>query len=158
MVSDKLKQFIFKRLYKKLGNTEIIPHENSIWFINREKKYWYFEFEGNDTLWWRYDFFPSFFSMFSLERADFEQILASWVEEVLNHRVNTATNWGWSHHCKVEEVLNHKVSTTQGLSTFRNILVEEVLNHKVETTFILGSDECGAVEEVLNNTEQNESN
>ena len=92
MVSDKLKKFIFKRLYKELGNTEIIPYNGSIWFIDREEKYWYFDFENSGALYWRYGFFPNFFEMFSLECEDFEPILASWVEEVLNHKVSTTTN------------------------------------------------------------------
>ena len=88
-VSDRLKQLIFKQLYKELGNAEIIPYNDSIWFIDREEKYWYFEFENTGTLYWRYSFFPSFFTIFSLEREDFEPILSSWVEEVLNHKVST---------------------------------------------------------------------
>ena len=43
MVTDKLKQLIFKRLYKELGNAEIIPYNDSIWFIDRDRTYWYFE-------------------------------------------------------------------------------------------------------------------
>jgi len=111
-VTDRLKQVVFKQLYKELGNAEIIPYKDSIWFINREEKYWYFEFENTGTLYWRYSFFPSFFTIFSLEREDFEPILASWVEEVLNHRVSTTGDYEISWEGVVEEVLNHRVSTT----------------------------------------------
>ena len=112
-VTDRLKQLIFKQLYRELGNAEIIQYKDSIWFINREEKYWYFEFEKAGTLYWRYSFFPSFFTIFSLERDDFEPILTSWVEEVLNHKVSTTEREILRQMNGVEEVLNHKVSTTQ---------------------------------------------
>ena len=130
MVSERLKQLIFKQLYKELGNVEIIPYKDSIWLIDREKEHWYFEFETSGRLWWRYYFFNSFFTIFSLEPKDFEPILASWVEEVLNHKVTTTV---WNHSfvaIQVEEVLNHKVSTTEGNIGAKSRLVDEVLNQK----------------------------
>ena len=150
MVSERLKQLIFKQLYKELGNVEIIPYKDSIWLIDREKEHWYFEFETSGRLWWRYYFFNSFFTIFSLEPKDFEPILASWVEEVLNHKVSTT--YGPLHYCYflVEEVLNHKVSTTNSLLWPHKWQVEEVLNHKVSTTRNGGCIPMFWVEEVLN--------
>ena len=110
IITDRLKQLIFKHLYKELGNCEIIPYNNSIWFINRDNKYWYFEFDKDGTLWWRYDFFNSFFQIFSMESGDFCPILSSWVEEVLNH----------------------KVSTTESNENFVGVMVEEVLKNTEE--------------------------
>jgi hypothetical protein len=171
-ITDRLKQLIFKQLYRELGNAEIIRYEDSIWFINREEKYWYFEFENAGTLYWRYSFFPSFFTIFSLEREDFEPILASWVEEVLNHRVSTTMKKPFSLWLLVEEVLNHRVSTTcafrhttssklgdvlnskvlrTDMDVFRNYNgVEEVLNHKVSTTGGYLSVSSIEVEDILN--------
>ena len=128
-VTDRLKQLIFKHLYKELGNAEIIQYKDSIWFINREEKYWYFEFEKAGTLYWRYSFFPSFFTIFSLERDDFEPILTSWVEEVLNHKVSTTEREILRQMNGVEEVLNHKVSTIESNENFVGVMVEEVLNN-----------------------------
>ena len=61
MVSERLKQVVFKHLYRELGNVEIIPYKDSIWLIDREKEHWYFEFEKDGRLWWRYGFFINFF-------------------------------------------------------------------------------------------------
>ena len=149
-VTDRLKQLIFKQLYKELGNAEIIPYKDSIWFINREEKYWYFEFENAGTLYWRYSFFPSFFTIFSLEREDFEPILASWVEEVLNHRVSTTGCITRINTMPVEEVLNHRVSTTFVSMTTHVPQVEEVLNHKVSTTCAFRHTTSSKLGEVLN--------
>ena len=149
-VTDRLKQLIFKHLYKELGNCEIIPYNNSIWFINRDNKYWYFELDKSGTLWWRYDFFNSFFQIFSMESGDFCPILSSWVEEVLNHKVSTTYSADGSHPSLVEEVLNHKVSTTSPHKPFGLRRVEEVLNHKVSTTDSVVFYNNLVVEEVLN--------
>jgi hypothetical protein len=149
MVTDKLKQLIFKQLYKELGNVEIIPYNGSIWFIDRQEKYWYFDFENSGALYWRYGFFPNFFEMFSLEREDFEPILASWVEEVLNHKVSTTAFVEIFSCGAVEEVLNHKVDTTSKWNIHPIGLVEEVLNHKLFTKIegVWRGDEL--VEEIL---------
>ena len=93
-ISDKLKKFIFKKLYKDLSNVEIIPHKDSIWFIDRENEHWYFEFEKSGTLWWRYYFFEDFFKIFSLESNVYKSIISEWVEEVLNCKVNTTVAVG----------------------------------------------------------------
>jgi hypothetical protein len=130
VITDKLKQIVFKQLYKELGNAEIIPYNNSIWFIDREKEYWYFEFDRSGTLWWRYHFFTSFFEMFSMDRDEFTPILSSWVEEVLNHKVSTTDSFNDFTKSLVEEVLNHKVSTTLSTNLLAPLMVEEVLNKK----------------------------
>jgi hypothetical protein len=106
MVSDRLKQLIFKHLYKELGNAEIIPYKDSIWFIDRENVYWYFQLSKEGCLYWRYSFFPSFFSIFSLEQSEFEPIISSWVEEVLNHKVSTTKMFVIDEFNMVEEILN----------------------------------------------------
>ena len=129
-VTDKLKQVVFKHLYRELGNVEIIPYKDSIWLIDREKEHWYFEFETSGRLWWRYYFFNSFFTIFSLEPKDFEPILASWVEEVLNHKVSTTELCAEKKYDEVEEVLNHKVSTTSFEKTVFPNEIDEVLNQK----------------------------
>jgi len=150
MVSDKLKQLIFKHLYKELGNAEIIPYKDSIWFIDRENIYWYFQLSKEGCLFWRYSFFPSFFSIFSLEQSEFEPIISSWVEEVLNHKVSTTCDVEVRVPWKVEEVLNHKVSTTPLSARRQQTSVEEVLDSKVSTTVgFEGLQRCG-VEEILN--------
>lgn len=150
MISEKLKQVIFKELYYQLGKVEIIPYGDSIFFINRENKYWYLEFEKCGRLWWRYDFFNDFFKIFSLEVQDYTKIISKWVEEVLNCKVSITNEF--NHYVKqaVEEVLNHKVSITGKAFDLAIPSVEKVLNHKVSTTIHRTIDDTLLVEEVLN--------
>ena len=149
-MNEKLKRYIFNKLYKRLSNAEIIPYNNSIWFIDREERYWYFELENNGTLYWRYGFFPNFFMIFSMERDQFEPIISEWVEEVLNHKVSSTLGSCTTLLAKVEEVLNHKVSSTNSHSLPHPYLVEEVLNHKVSSTLHIRVQQHCMVEEVLN--------
>ena len=150
MVTDKLKQLIFKHLYKELGNVEIIPYKDSVWFIDRENCYRYYQLSKEGCLYWRYSFFPSFFSIFSLGQSEFEPIISSWVEEVLNHKVSTTVFVPFADTRMVEDVLNHKVSTTARAFVHAPYRVEEVLNHKVSTTSIQFTAIGNMVEEVLN--------
>jgi len=127
-VNDRLKKIIFKKLANDLSHVEVIPYKGSIWFIDRDKKYWYLELENDGTLWYREEFFDRFFQAFSLEHDDYEPIIAEWVEEVLNHRVNTILTPALVRSNQVEEVLNHKVNTIERPVFFRYSPVERILN------------------------------
>jgi hypothetical protein len=150
MVSDRLKKFIFDKLYKELSHLEIIPYDNSLFFIDRKEKYWYLELENNGTLYWRVGFFSEFFLPFSIESPVYVKIISDWVEEVLNHKVSTTNYLLKKRQSLVEEVLNHKVSTTTNVDGTYFLKVEEVLNHKVSTTYLLHHAIHAQVEEVLN--------
>jgi len=150
MIHDKLKKIIFNKLYKDLSHVEIIPYEDSIWFIDRENKYWYFEYQRPDILWWRFGYFNDFFTLFSLEREEFQWIISEWVEEVLNCKVNTPMKGGVYINGEVEEVLNCKVNTPATVLIEKSIKVEEVLNCKVNTPYQQLHVHSELVEEVLN--------
>ena len=125
---SRLKKIIFDKLYEDLKHVEIIPYNDSIWFIDREKKYWYLQYEKSGYLRWRFDFFTNFFRLFSMERSEYERVIADWVEEVLNSRVNTTPYLLFCPFYLVEEVLNSRVHTTIWQNGLINELVEEVLN------------------------------
>jgi hypothetical protein len=149
-INDRLKKVIFKKLYNDLSHIEIIPYEDSIWFIDRDKKYWYLEFKNNGHLWWRHGYFNRFFIAFSLERIDYEPIIAEWVEDVLNNKVITTQTPPRYLPGEVEDVLNNKVITTQRAGLLRDELVEDVLNNKVITTLNVERICDAEVEQVLN--------
>jgi len=153
MISDKVKNIIIKFLSDEMKKVEIINYNGNIWFIDREKKYWYFELQKDGRLWWRYSFFNDFFFLFSLDSARFEPILKDWVEEVLNCKVNTAVRVVFFMNEEVEEVLNCKVNTTRRRGTKNNVKVGDVLNHTV-TNMDGGEmiDEESYVDKVLNHT------
>ena len=106
-MNERLKQIIFKKLYNDLSNVEIISYNDSIWFINRENKYWYFEYTSVGLLWWRFDFFKDFFNIFCLERNESELVMSEWVEEVLNCKVIVPSDVIHTRIIMVEEVLNN---------------------------------------------------
>ena len=150
MDNIKLKKIIFNKLYEDLSHAEIIPYRNSIWFIDREKEYWYIEYEKSGKLYWRWSFFTNFFMVFSMKQSEFELIISEWVEEVLNCKVETPISWLWINYTMVEEVLNCKVETPAYQDVGFDGLVEEVLNCKVVTPCSWRICQNKEVEEVLN--------
>jgi len=179
MVSDRLKDLIFKKLYKDLSRVEIIHYKTYIWFIDREDKCWYFRYDESDgTLLWRYYFFMDFFTLFTMSSIEFVPIISSWVEQVINNKVtitrNKMTSFPYDiedalNRKMVEDVLNHKVTKPDGVIALYNPIeehhkvgltlgpslpqyemVDEVLNHKVTKTVYSDYSLFGTVDEVLN--------
>ena len=149
-MNPRLKQIIFKKLYKDLSHVEIIPHNDSIWFISRKDEYWYFQYEKCGNLWWRWLYFNNFFAPFSMEYKEFQWIISDWVEEVLNCKVNKPELQWLQTNTMVEEVLNCKVNTPNDCCAIPFHPVEEVLNCKVTTSITGNAYENLKVEEVLN--------
>lgn len=143
-----LKKVVFRKLNLDLSKAEIILSENqSIWFIDRANKYWYFELEKSGKLWWRYEYFTDFFTLFCLEVNEFQPLLSEWVEGIFDSNVNMTPRSGHRLHStvegilnhgyrkgsrKVKEVLNREINEIDGGELFEESkVVEDILNHKV---------------------------
>jgi hypothetical protein len=150
MINNRIKEVIFKKLCKDLSKAEIIAYEGNLWFIDREKKYWYFEYKKNGDLWWRYDFFENFFLVFSLGIIEYQPLICEWFEEFLNCKVTTKNWWLGMKYLKVEEILNSKVITHHGVCRIDTTRVEEVLNHKITTQWYTSMGWTDRVEDALN--------
>jgi len=149
-INKRFKKIIFNKLYKDLSHLEIIPYKNSVWFIDRNEKYWYLEFEKSGHLWWRYQFFTNFFRLFSMDHYEFEPIISEWVEEILNRKVVSTKGSQHKLEHRVEEILNRKVVSTKEIPYTRLYLVEEILNSKVLLSYSNPSIQSVLVEEALN--------
>ena len=148
---QRLKEIIFKKLNKDLSKVEIILSENqSIWFIDRANKYWYFEFEKSGKLWWRYEFFTDFFPLFCLEIDKFQPLLSEWVEGVLNCGVSTTGDWSADRLVSVKNILNRGVSETRNTGDRSPEMVEGVLNCRVSSMETMRWEALIPVEGVLN--------
>jgi len=113
---EKFKQGFIKDIEKELNKCEIIynPNTKGIWFINREEKYWYLEYKvETNYLWWRYDFFKSYMTLFSMSSEVFQELISEWVENKLNGEVDTTDNCRESLFYNVEDTLNCKVLSTK---------------------------------------------
>jgi len=116
MISDRLKEIIFNKLYSDLSRVEIIHYETYIWFIDREDKSWYFRYDKSDgTLLWRYYFFIDFFTLFTMSSIEFVPVISSWVEQVINNKVTKTVQWVSNNVLWVEQVINNKVTKTDGI-------------------------------------------
>jgi len=150
-MNPRLKKIIFSKLNDDLSKVEIILSENqSIWFIDRANKYWYFELEKSGKLWWRYEFFTDFFPLFCLEVNEFQPLLSEWVEGVLNCGVSATPEYVTRAIDEVEEVLNREVSATGDLGMERIATVEKIFDSNVNMTTRSGHRLHSTVEGILN--------
>ena len=146
-----LKKIVFRKLNQDLSKVEIILSENqSIWFIDRANKYWYFELEKSGKLWWRYEFFTNFFPLFCLEIDEFQPLLSEWVEGILNRGVSSTSNPGANAYDQVEGILNSGVSATGDLGMERIATVEKIFDSNVNMTTRSGHRLHSTVESILN--------
>ncbi len=148
-METRIKKIIFSKLYEDLSQVEIIPCDNSLWFIDRENKCWFFEYNLLwGSLWWRLDFFRNFFNLFSMKIDEYEPYICEWVEEVLNCKVYQ-TRRRTSRCKRVEEVLNCKVYEPPTKITRVLYGAKENLNYKVNSSLFLVGTIPSQMEEIL---------
>ena len=152
MISDRTKQFIFNNLIQDLSNVEMIRHDESLWFIDREKKYWYLELVKTGKLYWRYQFFTEFFEMYSIERNVYEPIIKEFVESVLNCVVSSTKTTMAVSSQMVSIVLKNNESPRLIAGSIPNTSMDLVLDKGITSTKVeFGVFRKGKVEDVLNN-------
>jgi hypothetical protein len=174
MISDRTKQFIFNNLIQDLSNVEMIRHDECLWFIDREKKYWYLELSSTGKLYWRYQFFTEFFEMYSIDREVYEPIIREFVELVLNNRITTTAAAERKSKNRLEDALNsgnppfliagsipntsmdvvldNGITSTHEIVGLSNDIVDSVLNNGITSTEVeFGVFRNEIVEDVLNN-------
>lgn len=150
-MTDRLKEIIFKKLNTDLSKVEIIVHNESIWFIDRENKYWYLELVPSGKLYWRYQFFTQFFDLFTMDREKFEPLIKEWVELVLKLGVESTKTYSDGFNPKVESVLNDGVTSMHPMNVTENKLMESALNNGVTSIGFTNRERPVMVESVINN-------
>ena len=161
MISNRLKKLIVEYLLKDLMPVEIIYYKDSIWFIDREQKYWYFEYHKVDKhLWWRWSHFQSALTMFSLNGEEHQYLFGELVNIILNKKQKLETKYPDKVFKTVGSVLNFKEESKEVLNSEVNKTgvryfngewrVEEVLNNQIKTTNFFDFTKIIEMEEVLN--------
>jgi hypothetical protein len=157
----KVKKVIADYLLKDLMPVEIIYYKDSIWFIDREQRYWYFEYHKEDKhLWWRWSHFQSALKIFSLNGEENQYLFGELVNIILNKKQKLETKYPdkvfktvgsvLNFKEEVKEVLNNQVKTTNFFDFTKIYEVEEVLNSEVNKTGVRYFNGEWRVEEVLN--------
>jgi len=135
-----------------LSNVEMIRHDESLWFIDREKKYWYLELVKTGKLYWRYQFFTEFFEMYSIERNVYEPIIKEFVELVLNNRITTTAAAERKSKNRLEDALNSGNPPFLIAGSIPNTSMDLVLDNGITSTEVeFGVFRNEIVEDVLNN-------
>ena len=153
---------VINKLIKSMMSAEIIYFKDSIWFIDREKQFWFFEFDAKAKhLWWRWSHFIGEFKIFSLDEngENVRHIFIELFSKVINrkkfieskYKVNLLTvsdvmNFSIEDKEKIED--KPKVGT--GTREVPRVGMDEVLNQEVETTMLVLDLRKRLVDEVLN--------
>jgi len=117
-----------------MKGVEIIEDNGSIWAIDPDEKYWYFELQENGTVWWRWGFFNNFFKLFSLERNEFEPLIRELVEDILNRKVGASYTGQVRLAYQVEDILNRKVGRSSGHGQRLTMSIKDILNRRNKIT------------------------
>ena len=135
-LAEKLKQRLIFDIERIFSKCQIYYNQNtkSLWFINPETKFWYFEYSLDGDLWWRYTGFSIFKGLYRMDDKTFSDIISEWVEETLNCKVVGTLAMLNPPEGMVEETLKCEVLTTVKSSGIFKELVEETLKCEVLTT------------------------
>jgi hypothetical protein len=107
----RLKNIIFGKLSNDLKNVEIIHLGDLIWFVDREKEYWYLEYQKNNGLLYYCDkFFRNFFLLFSIECNEYKNIIKDFVEMVLTFEVKNIYIRYYQSITELNDVLNETLN------------------------------------------------
>jgi hypothetical protein len=148
---EKLMKIIFGKLSMNLSEVEIIEHNDSIWFIDVDKKCWYLRYKKSDgVLWWRYEFFSNFFPLFSMEQKEYEPIISEWVERILNYKVTTPLCAMTNKLSGVEYMVTRRVNINIPALGDKVCPMDEILNCKISSQRCGAGDHLHMVEDVLN--------
>ena len=161
-MNDKIKKVICNYLVKDLYNVEIIYYRDSIWFIDRENRYWYFEYHKVDKhLWWRWSHFTQSLKIFSMDGEKEQSIFGELVNMILTkkqileakypNKIFKTVGSVMNFEDKVDKVLNSEVKTTGEMNAEQLWEVDKVLNCEVEKTAPMASVVPSWVDKVLNN-------
>ena len=160
-MNDKLKKVIFNYLLKDIQKVEIIYYRDSIWFIDRENRYWYFEYHKVDKhLWWRWSHFRQGLKIFSIDAEKEQSIFGELVNMILKKKQKLESKYPnkvlntigsvMNFEDKDEDVSKNEIKTTNGYGWKPKPIVDEVLNCEVKTTELADIHCTPIVDEVLN--------
>lgn len=105
--SDRLFELISRRLNQQLSNCEIIFETNgSMWFIDRDTRQWYFEFDRLQYLWFRSDLFDEIFGIFSMDTYEYEHYIKLWFKQLTGKPVKHVGGINEEQRIKVTDLLS----------------------------------------------------
>ncbi len=135
-VNPKLAKIAMGKLYDDIKDAEVIPYRSSVWIIDRKNKYWYIEYRDGGAMYWRRDFFQDFFNIFSMKDKDFEPLLVTMMEDILNNYKDILKNIEKPEYTSVEDDLRKNNGDTfiSPASLGYNTGYEDIPNQKVTSS------------------------
>jgi hypothetical protein len=153
-VNPKLAKIAMGKLYDDIKDAEVIPYRSSVWIIDRKNKYWYIEYRDGGAMYWRRDFFQDFFNIFSMKDKDFEPLLVTMMEDILNNYKDILKNIEKPEYTSVEDDLRKNNGDTfiSPTSLGYNTGYEDIPNQKVTSSDPSYNRETHTVGSILKNS------
>lgn len=138
-MNDRLKKIIFKKLSKNISEIDIVfvQETDSVFFIDIEDEYWYFELEKSGLLWWKLDFFRFFFKMFSIEFTEYDELIKNWFEKFISLDVKSTQLSTMYKEANTEYFLPEIIKKINRLETDQRIKIKDLINKKNNHLFDL---------------------
>ncbi len=129
MIDDIVKQSIFNLIIDDMPNASILDLGQSIWIIDKEKRYWYFEYQvDTKNLWWRLDFFEPYLEPFGINHPRFSFIFG----EFFNHylKVNDFKSKEISKLCEADFVSEFEIDDILSDDRHLEIKMKQIIDEK----------------------------
>lgn len=102
----KLRKFIYQRLFEALSDKIYYPYGKDIWIFDLDELSWYFQFNSEGKLNYNHKFFDEFFSLFGLERKEYQIILKDWFEKSFEYPINQVSRRGLDISFYIDGIIN----------------------------------------------------
>ena len=131
-MNDRLKKIIFKKLSKHISEIDIVfvQETDSVFFIDIEDEYWYFELEKSGLLWWKLDFFRIFFKMFSIEFTEYDELVKNWFEKFISLDVKSTQLSTMHKEANTQYFLPEIIKKINRSETNQRIKIKDLINKK----------------------------
>lgn len=119
-LSDKIKE--------DFSDVSVINLNGNFWFINPKTKYWYLQVTKEGTLFWRMNYFSTFFTIFSLEYPETDEFLCSFAREYMSTNIKKITSLDSDLNDLLDWILKKNIFDIQCSVSERSVVVNNVID------------------------------
>ena len=145
-MNKKLIDKVVDKLIQSMMSAEIIKFKDSIWLIDRERHFWFFEFDTSSKhLWWRWSHFTSELKIFSINEhgESSREIFIELFSKIINRKKFIESKYG-VNLLTVSDVMNFSIEDKEkiedkpkvgtGTREVPRVGMDEVLEQDVKTS------------------------
>jgi len=129
MIHPKMMKTLSDKIKDDFSDVSVINLNGNIWFINPNSKYWYLQVNREGALFWREEYFSTFFTIFSLEYPETDEFLCLFVKEYMSTNIKKITSLDSDLNDLLDWVLNKNIFDIQCSLSERTVAVNKVIDN-----------------------------